>query len=287
MAGRRDDLLRSLGFDFLKPKPQTKQITDPRELHRLAMQLATPKKSFVTAAPAPVATVEEIHEAFETASDSALREANEILGRPVNQHEYDDAVALQKCGFLQSETSIQYLNEIRVREKHQERINKIEHWRVKYPNHKFIFLDQVKAICEKYGLVLGFAHLFKGKIPKKNVDEIVSFSLKEEDQMYLNWQYGSRDRWRIYAITKQPKYSYINSGSLQYTGDNAKCGFMICAPSSEMNMEGQEVIGSVVSAVVKDPIVLMPVEERGEGFLIVSKWGPEASDPALVNETGN
>lgn len=62
---------------------------------------------------------------------------------------------------------------------------------------------------------------------------------------------------------------------------------VICAPPDQMDMSGMEKVGHRIQKQVvlpKDPVVLKPV--RG-GFLIVTAWGPEASDPLVLNENHN
>lgn len=58
----------------------------------------------------------------------------------------------------------------------------------------------------------------------------------------------------------------------------------ICAPAKDFYTQGMKVEGHKLVQDIKDPIVLQPVTG---GYLIVSKWGLEAEDPALLNEKQN
>jgi len=68
--------------------------------------------------------------------------------------------------------------------------------------------------------------------------------------------------------------------------------FTICAPRKDMNLEGKFIAGNKVatrnvlhtSVAAPDPIVLYPIKG---GYLIVTAWGDEASDPEVVNAINN
>lgn len=59
---------------------------------------------------------------------------------------------------------------------------------------------------------------------------------------------------------------------------------LIIAPPHKLYTAGKEVIGHIATIVIKDPIVLQPVNF---GYIIVSSWGLEASDELVVNEINN
>jgi hypothetical protein len=58
----------------------------------------------------------------------------------------------------------------------------------------------------------------------------------------------------------------------------------IAAPQKDFNMQGMTVKQFKIVKEVPDPVVLQPVNG---GFLIVTAWGDEASDPIIMNELHN
>lgn len=64
-------------------------------------------------------------------------------------------------------------------------------------------------------------------------------------------------------------------------------GFQICAPVKDMDISGLELVEGYKlqrKIEIPDPVVLQPVKG---GYLIVTAWGDEASDPLVVNENFN
>lgn len=62
--------------------------------------------------------------------------------------------------------------------------------------------------------------------------------------------------------------------------------FSIAAPMKDFTLApGEEIKGRrIVTKAVPDPVVLCAV---AEGYLIVTAWGDEASDPLIQNELNN
>lgn len=232
-----------------------------------------------------VQVIEKIHNGFENAADEALAEAKRILSIPVNETEKEYGEKLRALGFTNTELANKVLKQEQVNEKQKQRAETVMRWQVKYPQYKLIFLDQVKAICEKYGLILGDVGRYKGTVPRKNIDEIAAFKIDAEDWLFQNPGYTHT----IYGTTTTPfreSYGAYDGAEKGAKIPLPKCGFFICAPLKDMHVDTSEKIDSFMIA-PKDPIVLMPIEEHGEAFLIVSKWGLEGNDPALVNEVQN
>lgn len=144
----------------------------------------------------------------------------------------------------------------------------LEYYRQEYPLNRFIDSKTVKAICEKYALVLAAAARYTADIPVKNQREIVNFKVKRKDI--------SKDH--------DPRYPtiYLIYDDLENNEKVAANGLMIMAPENKIDMQGYTLMGRVV--VKDDPIVLQPVRF---GYLIVSSWGLEASDPAVTNAINN
>lgn len=73
----------------------------------------------------------------------------------------------------------------------------INHFSVKYPNHKFITEGSVKKICQKYGLVYGEISRYKGEVPDKNLKAIEDFKIDEYDECYVEYRTSSWDNFRV------------------------------------------------------------------------------------------
>ena len=227
--------------------------------------------------------IEEIHNSFNNAADNAIKEARQIISGAVEPSE--DVAILEQCGFSNVE---------KVKEAQQTRAkiqlagkeaSLIMMYQQEYPGYKFIMEKQVKEICDKYNLVMGEVSLYKGEVPSKNVKEIGNFyennPVKEEHAKYCK-RYGG---WGS-RIEECNKAEYDWHRSLEWaTGYDTwkETKFQICAPLKDMNMQGKELKGHRIVD-IPDPVVLYPVSG---GYLVVSKWGLEASDENVVNEKMN
>lgn len=216
--------------------------------------------------------IEEIHNSFETASNRLLNEAKDIIASKIPSEHHEK---IAKLGFINAK-GVQENENLKKERENQEKIAlKLEYYNQKYPFYKFITEKEVQKICEKYNLVFGQCSLYKGEIPKKNVEEISNFvQPKEEDLKYIEIDYFG-DHKEIshysYMLEKENKYKYSVMLHSTYYKDRS---FRICAPISDMKTEGYKQEGYKLVKEVKevpDPIVLFPVSDSM--YIIVSKWG--------------
>lgn len=284
-------------------------------------------------------TVQEIHNAFFSAEEKLLKEAVEIINTPKEAKNIKAAI-LKKLGFGNSKP-VKDASQLQAKQDQAKKIqDRIGYFRQHYPNNKFINEEEVKRICEKYGLLLGGAFNYTGDIPEKNLKEIENFKLREvdcvttsnpvgirvwelpqeslgldRDGMFRNFgmmipgaqeseremmrqndriREAQRERQRQIDYDRQMRAAmeyYVSGGALRSSTQMPnsasrppvaqKPNFKICAPKADFNILGYIEVGHVL---VYDPVVLQPVYE---GYLIVSAWGEEASDPSVVNEVMN
>lgn len=230
-------------------------------------------------------TIEEIHNSFDIASELALKEAKEILSKPIMSNE-EKIQKMMSLGFTNAKGIDKYKEETNDKRLKEQEIAFISEWSQKYPQYKFILERQVEDICEKYSLVCGPSNRYKGDIPMKNLLEIESFKIREEDERYETSSWGRKS----YKSKKEllfSNYTYdkdMNWFHEDYDRVYRKSSFEICAPISDMNTRGMKLEGHKLVQEIPDPIVLYPVNG---GYLIVSKWGLEGDDPSLVNEVMN
>lgn len=258
--------------------------------------------------------IEAIHREFFTASDKLLEEAQGILAEAakVNTSKIDRLKAL---GFGRSREVAEKEPVLQRATLTQEQVELVKYYAREYPLNKFITEEQVKGICQRWGLICGEVGLYKGFIPEKNLREIERFKLKDREK---NTLYGSdglvfedaeikRDARGLFHIYKkgessQDLYAFASQNGKEFHGRDEQNLFgysnrhqvfwifdrqslQICAPIKDMDLSGRVVKeGYRVEKEIPDPVVLQPVKG---GYLILTAWGPEASDPDVVNEKMN
>ena len=275
--------------------------------------------------------IEEIHETFYTEVDRLLEEAG--IDHPIAAHDPSlaaKAKRLEKLGFNMTQ-EVKADREVRHNNLKAETVNyenaqlkaAINYFRMKYPNYKFITEKSVKRICDKYGLVYGAVHRYKGTVPDANLEQIEKFKIKDEDLCYVKQQprgftiLSSRRGFTAGfdpAMFEQPD-TYIGHGEylkgkaeaekikksaspyqinmLEYyqtymnTTGCTLCPLEIAAPVKDFDMTGAELNGTKIVN-IPDPVVLQPVFFEGtKHYLIVTAWGAEAADELVVNERNN
>lgn len=260
--------------------------------------------------------IEQIHHEFEVASDKLVEQANEII-KEAKKQDINKVNRLKALGFNNS-NQVRDIEPLIQQEKlSKEQLELVQYYKKEYPLNKFITEPQVKEICHKYNLVCGDVDRYKGFVPDKNLKEIENFKLKEKDiPFYLGrcrysgiiisldkadftptgldyvkesdfFLVGSEGQ-NIYGsriVTSKciEKYSHLRNIYLRRI-DNQK--LQICAPIKDMDISGLELKEGykLENKHIPDPVVLQPVKG---GYLILTAWGDEASDPIVQNEINN
>lgn len=167
----------------------------------------------------------------------------------------------------------------------------------KYPLYKFITDGMVEDICEKYGLFLGSSEMYISDIPDKNIQEIENFltaKIDKEDLIYsvhqssvfgsetISWNYDEVEEY--HRRKSNPHYRHYVGLTSYYVKDSNKF-FNIVAPLKDFDLTDKVLDGRTIKDIVKDdPIVLKKVVG---GYLVVTAWGLEASDPNVMNPKMN
>lgn len=277
--------------------------------------------------------IAEIHNEFDTAEDRLLKQANEILSElnPTPHEKIEEkAERLHKLGFVN--TPIVKNAEVikKERKKIETQIVKtkseaelIQYYKFNYPFLKFLTVDELDKICNKYNLIYAPVNNFIKDVPSKNLKEIeAAHPLKKTDiQKNLSF-FKVKSFWfgvpsKIKSLLRKevqidthfnednvPNDSTIMAliKTLGYAGEYkgyiyrkatvrvvSQEGLFICAPPSNFNLKGIKKHGKlgyfhIQKFEIKDPIVFRYC--RG-GVQVLSKWGLEANDEALVNEINN
>lgn len=256
----------------------------------------------------------EIHHEFEIASEKLLEEAKNIINSQpiVNESKIN---TLKLLGFKQVK-EVKESNKILAKtQMSKEQIELVNYYQQNYPFNKFINEEQIKTICHKYNLVCGDVERFKGFVPEKNVNEITNFKLKEKESNILITSNGLslenaeirkiREYFHIYKKDEKNNFNYAfqsNDGINFYANDSKNIFgldnlenqrfvvknnlLQICAPVKDMDISGLELKEGykLEKKYIPDPVVLQPVKG---GYLILTAWGDEASDPLVVNQNFN
>lgn len=269
------------------------------------------------------ATIEEIHRDFETVSDRNLEEAYRIVNN-IDKDGLEKANRLKALGFRNSSdvtSKVEHQNSLDENTRKSEILLEMKE---RYPNYKFISIENVSKICEKYGLYCGPASHFTGNVPTRNLIAIENY--KEPETFFsrtiskVNFNWGTSEDIKRKSEFLLSKFCVINNkrsysstaltrDAINYLHKNGittdlnyvegvteNLGFEICAPASDFNTDGLFQEGNfffkgpsgklkISTAPMPDPVVLKRISD--DGFLIITAWGPEASDPLVVNENNN
>lgn len=261
--------------------------------------------------------IDQIHDEFNFASEEQLKKA-EFLLEKLNVSGHEKGERLDKLGFMNIPQVVQYrkvADEITVNERTAHLIRK---YSVRYPAHKFITDEMVQKICDKYGLVYGDVSLYTGFVPEKNLDAVERFPGIDENDSQLVVSSMSRESevmsYFSYEDIKQVNPSgsiwrqLKNGGGWHVSTIFGKNGedcpddmpkivpktrfdsvrinkqLYIAAPEKDMKVKTGFNINKFKVQEVPDPVILQPISG---GWLILTAWGAEASDPIVVDEKMN
>lgn len=267
--------------------------------------------------------VQQIHTEFHTAADRLLEEAKEVIGRAASK-DVNKVARLERLGFKAANQVSELKPIIQQAELSKEQVELVNYYRREYPLYKFITEAQVEQICKKYNLICGDVDRYTGFVPEKNLQDIERFRLKPkeanclfgyamydgvrtpvsfEDAEIRNTRYSSRYEHIFKKGTDNYAYQRDTGGDFSsfYGGDDGNVfglrgikgrviiensKFKICAPVKDMNLQGMSITNGykVEKIHIPDPVVLQGVKG---GYLIITAWGDEASDPIVVNEINN
>ena len=259
--------------------------------------------------------VQEIHHEFDIAADKLLEEANQIIKESAHIN-VNKAERLKALGF-EASSEVAKIEPIQKKVAiSKEQIELVHYYKKEYPFNKFIVEEQVKEICHKYNLVFGDVTRYTGFVPEKNLVEIERFKLKETEKdfvcltnkditisannvkivrsgdYYHIWRKGfnryetssfqSNDGIVFYGRDRGNNFGVQDTDFIMNLVLSSGC-MKICAPVKDMNISGLELKEGykLIKKHIPDPVVLQPVKG---GYLIVTAWGDEASDPIIQNE---
>lgn len=227
--------------------------------------------------------IQEVHTLFEEAEEKSFSESTQILST-LPEIDKSKLERLQAIGATSTKQSKEIEELIAKEMANKKLIEQITFYRNKYPMYKYITKQTVSEICKKYGLVCGDLSLFKGDIPKKNLLEIENFKIQDEDKAYSYFHRGEFLRYIPYENFLEQENRdpfYISS----FNSHISPTPYQICAPKEDMIIKDRWRVDDGGFIIKDDPIVLQMLPN--EDYLLMSKWGLEASDERLINSVEN
>jgi len=215
--------------------------------------------------------IQQIHDAFDGAQDTLLKEAEEIT----KENLVDNTSHIKKMvelGFTSSKKVQEASKKMEAATKNARKAKLILKYKEKYPFLKFLTVEKLNEICEKYNLVHAPVENYIEDVPEKNLIEIANAQELDVGDALHDDVKNVRENGRT------------------TTTRTVKAGLFIAAPENQFNLDGLTKKGvrgffkEVVTSKVDDPIVFRYVKG---GIQVLSKWGLEANDPDLANPLDN
>lgn len=256
--------------------------------------------------------VQEIHKKFETAGDILLKEANDILSK-IDEKDMEKGKRLKNIGFANAKQVNLAEEQEAIFLENQNKAKFVLYYKQQYPFNKFIEKKQVEEICKKYNLVCAEINRYKGFVPDEKLKQIENFKVKKEDLDVDHIRITSA----LVARSKDSKsgsaakihkdlkldlipinhktisdfgkpFMKVNGCYIEGYEIYSSSKLVICAPRNDMDLKGLRQKGNFFSSFTKikidDPVVLQSVKG---GYLVVTAWGDEASDPIVLNPVFN
>lgn len=246
--------------------------------------------------------IEEIHHSIDIAQDLLLKQALDVLEtHKLPDEQVKKAETLRRLGFRSTE-EVEKLNEIDRKADFSRTLSEnILHYKKRYPFLKFLTMEELDRICTKYGLLHSEVYNYIGNVPDKNLLEITNAQpLDPSDYRHRGNPGEFKNRktgalrafhfmWEIYISKPEIIDAIENPEDWEYVqGQNwpspARPDTLKIAAPEAMFRKSANLVREGNALVQKDPIVFRLV--RG-GIQVLTKWGLEANDSALINPINN
>lgn len=273
-------------------------------------------------------TVEQIHEEFDSAQERILLKAKEIIKNSSDDENLiRKSKMLSELGFVNSETAVKgekIVEKIEISEKVASHINRLK---FEYPLDKFITVDELDRICNKYGLIHAPVINYIKDVPEKNVLEMKNSKRLSSEHAAVDrrmFRYtgsfnsnATREQKKLFKsgidITDMPNYDsdfWIDNNDISNWAfgerlcayDNIdksidtikRGGLFIAAPKTHFDLRGLKKATKFgffgySTQEIKDPVVFEYC--KNDIIRIVTKWGTDDDqsylDEGLINEILN
>lgn len=221
--------------------------------------------------------LKEIHTAFDTSGERLVREAKELLENATEKNLNDKHKMLIETGFTGNELVKQMK---RLEEQTTQAKDIMSCYNHMNGLYKVITLAEIAAITLKYKLCMGSNRFYKGDIPEKNLKDIIQFKKQ---------------------IQRKMEFFQANTRICAFENDFIE--------GADFDIKEGKKVQKITIFKREDPIVLYPCrgqlsysnttmsrtvwETQTESVInekywyVVTAWGPEASDPKIINQTNN
>jgi hypothetical protein len=225
-----------------------------------------------------------VHKEFLTAGDKLYESALRFINEPLKVNK-EKIGRLKKLGFTLTKEVVLTEKSLAKEAESETILNRIKYYRDKYPLYKFITEEKIQTICEKYGLIYGDVSSYKGFVPDKNLKDMELFHVDQEDidEIYTSGLTGWMDMTLLYG------WGQRNIGNTPLPAPTPEIikekipAFYIAAPQKDFDTSDKEIKKFKLQP-IPDPVVMCKVRN---GYLIITAWGDEASDPLIKNEIVN
>jgi len=227
--------------------------------------------------------IQEIHNAFDSAQDRLLKEAEEVL-KKAQEEEQEKAMTLgmryDKIGFKNTPDALVAKEIKKSLSESRETASMIVYYKNNYPFLKFLTIQELDSICEKYGLIHMEVDKYIKQVPEKNlldIEKAQGLKYKDRDDVNRESRIGYSLRFGLYEYDRERKR----------LDDIVEVKLQIAAPPSHFDLK--DMVKSNDNKYkyvreVKDPIVFRYVKG---GIQVITKWGLEASDDSLIVDKMN
>ena len=173
-----------------------------------------------------------------------------------------------------------------------------KHYRQYYPQNPYLSKEQVKKICEKYGLIYAEASLYGGEIPERVRNLLTGFKVREQDLAILvrrnssivSWVSGYEDR-TLNTLPDKQIAKMVEEYEEKYRELQAERSkriiYYVIAKREEFqstSIQESTVENFEFRLIDPDPVVIAQVNQ---GFLVVAAWGEEATFPEIQSPESN
>jgi hypothetical protein len=151
--------------------------------------------------------VEQIHNEIDTAQDRLYNEAVSYINNTESfKQKVGKAERLKKLGFTSTETVVEADKEVAINDEAKKKADLIVRYKTRYPFLKFLTLEELDRICDKYDLVYAPVQNYKKDVPEKNLRDI-------ENAQQLDY---SDMRNPTYTYKVQEYFSYVPSSARNF-----------------------------------------------------------------------
>jgi len=270
----------------------------------------------------PAYTVQDIHDEFDSAYERQMKEAEAFLNPLKAEYQVveEKAIRLKRLGFGSSKSVVDAEKIKGVMSPTAVQSKQLEELQKKYPFQKFLTKNELDRICKKYNLVYAPVGHYKLDVPEKNILEIEKCQpLQAVDKMPNKCFCKVTGFWfqTPNSVKRALKgwhevdasfhlndvlYGVLSMKGIKWRSDYSTIakdyerkevlygGLQIAAPASEFDLkylkkEGKYGFHNAFVTEIKDPIVFQFC--KGDIVRVITKWGLEANDAALVLPVNN